>query len=209
MCTAYDIAQRCIKGNIAFNSFKNVWLQGRRIHLSKLVKIYEAMVVSVILYNCSSWAVNKDILRKLDVCHRNHLRQLLNIKYPTTIRNKKLYEVCGTTPLSLRVTISRWKMFGHILRSPENSPAALALQFALSENSPLKRRVGNHRDNLLKSLQKDLKLIPMDHSSTNIDRHSQLTLTSPRDIVVLRNIANNKREWNNLLNYVARNTSDI
>ena len=100
-------------------------------------------------------------------------------------------------------------MFGHILRSPENSPAALALQFALAENSPLKRRVGNHRDNLLKSLQKDLKLIPMDHSSTNIDRYSQLTMESHRDIVVLRNIASNKRKWNNLLNYVVRNTSDI
>ena len=59
MCSKYDIAQRCIKGNIAFNSFKNVWLQGRKIHLSKLIKIYEAMVVSVIMYNCSSWTAKK------------------------------------------------------------------------------------------------------------------------------------------------------
>jgi hypothetical protein len=64
MCSNYDILQRCIKGNIAFNSYKNVWLQGRRIKICKLVQIYEAMVVSVIMYNCSSWAATKDILDK-------------------------------------------------------------------------------------------------------------------------------------------------
>ena len=92
MCSTKDVKQRCIKGNIAFNSFKAVWLEGRRIPLPKLITIYEAMVVSVIMYNCSSWAATKEVLNKLDVCgcHRKHLRQLLNIKYLTTITNVKL-----------------------------------------------------------------------------------------------------------------------
>ena len=51
------------------------------------------MVVSVIMYNCSSWAATKDVLEKLDVCHRKHLRQILKIKWPTTITNVKLYEI--------------------------------------------------------------------------------------------------------------------
>ena len=60
-----------------------------------------------------SWAAPYDILRKLNVCHRYHgsdgrskmdLRQILNIKYPTIISNKKLYKLCNTTPLSDRVT---------------------------------------------------------------------------------------------------------
>ena len=202
MCSIQDIKQRCIKGNIAFNSFKAVWLEGRRIPLTKLIVIYEAMVVSVIMYNCSSWAATKDVLEKLDVCHRKHLRQILKIKWPTTITNVKLYEICKTIPLSLRVKTSRWKMFGHILRSPENSPAALSLQFAVSQISELKGRRGRHRINLLTILRDDLNRIPIDFSSENSNRHKKLSLKSLADISILREIASDRREWRVLFNYI-------
>ena len=117
MCSSYDIEKRCISGHIAFNNYKNVWLQGKRISIGRLVQVYEAMVVSVMMYNCSSWAVNdksKDLL-KLDVSHRKHLRQILKIKWPTTVTNEKLYEICSTMPLSARVKPSRWKMLGYIM----------------------------------------------------------------------------------------------
>ena len=202
MCSIYDINQRCIKGNIAFNSYKNVWLQGRRINIRKLIQIYEAMVVSVIMYNCSSWAATKDTLEKLDVCHRNHLRQILNIKYPTIISNKKLYEICRTKPLSQRVKLSRWRMLGHILRSPENSPAALSLYFAVAGCPNLKGRRGRHRINLLNVIRNDINRIPVDCSSNNIHRHTKLALKTDQDITIVREIAHNRREWENLFIYL-------
>ena len=203
MCSSYDIEQRCIKGNIAFNSFKTVWLQGRRISITRLIQIYEALVVSVIMYNSSSWAAPNDILEKLDVCHRKHLRQLLNIKYPNNISNKKLYDLCSTTPLSKRVKLSRWKMFGHILRSPENSPAALSLYFAVVGSADLRGRRGRHQTNLLTILRNDINRIPVDRNSENVNRHNKLTLKNLDDIRILNNIACNRKEWNNLFNYVA------
>ena len=202
MCSIYDIEQRCIKGNIAFNSYKNVWLQGRRININKLVQIYEAMVVSVIMYNCSSWAATNDILEKLDVCHCNHLRQILNIKYPTTISNKKLYETCSTRTLSTRVKQSRWRMLGHILRSPENSPAAQSLYFAVVGCSELQGRRGRHRMNLLSVIRNDISRIPIDRTSDNTNRHYKLTLKTDLDIGILRDIAHNRKEWENLFIYV-------
>jgi hypothetical protein len=202
MCSIYDIKQRCIKGNIAFNSYKNVWLQGRRINIRRLIQIYEAMVVSVIMYNCSSWAATKDILEKLDVCHRNHLRQILNIRYPTVISNKKLYEICQTKPLSQRVKLARWRLFGHILRMPENSPAALSLYFAVAGCQDLKGRRGRHRMNLLNILGSDINRIPIDRSSTNIHRHTKLKLKTDHDISTLRELAHNRREWENLFIYL-------
>ena len=103
LCSRVDIERKCILGNVAFNKFKSVWLQGKRIDLSRLIQVYEAMVVSVMLYNSSSWSATKIFLDKLDVCHRRHLRAILNVKWPAVIKNKKLYEVCNTTPLSERV----------------------------------------------------------------------------------------------------------
>ena len=204
MCSTYDIEQRCILGHISFNNYKNVWLHGRNISTKILVQVYEAMVVSVILYNCSSWAAPKDILAKLDVCHRSHLRAILKIKYPTTISNDKLYEKCASQPLSNRVTKSRWKMFGHILRSQENSPASLALSFAVEGSKNYHGRVGRHRVNLLSTLKDDLKKIPVSKLSNNIHLHKKLTLTSQNDINYLRSAAENRVEWNKLFIYVDR-----
>ena len=194
MCSTFDITQKCILGNVAFNNYKQVWLKGRIIHLRTLIEVYEAMVISVMLYNCSSWAAPQNILYKLDVCHRRHLRYILGIKWPTTISNEKLYTTCRSEPLSNRVKLARWKMLGHILRSPENSPASLALSFAIDGSKYLKGRRGRHQINLLTTLRKDLseKALRCDSG------YEQLTLKNGYDIEKLRHIAHNRRKWKEL-----------
>ena len=42
-----DIERKCILGNVAFS----VWLHGKKMDLSRLIQVYEAMVVSVMLYS--------------------------------------------------------------------------------------------------------------------------------------------------------------
>ena len=203
MCSAYDIERRCISGNIAFNNYKNVWLQGKNISTARLIQVYEAMVVSVIMYNCSSWSVPNEILHKLDVCHRSHLRQILKIKWPTTITNDKLYDICSTTPLSERVKSSRRKLFGHILRSPENTPAALALSYAVSGTKDLRGRRGRHKTNLLSIIRKDISRIPVDRSCSNPHLHYKLQLKNQTDIDKLRELAHDRKLWKRLYHYVA------
>jgi hypothetical protein len=199
MCSIYDIHMRCIAGNVAFNNYKNVWLQGRRISIKRRIIVYEAMVVSVIMYNCSSWAATNETLRQLDVCHRNHLRQILKIHYPNRISNENLYKLCSTKPLSERVKVARWKMLGHILRSPENSPAALALSFAVDGSSELKGRRGRHQTNLLDVIRKDISRI---HMSCNENINNKIVLKNNNDITTLRIVASNRVEWSKLFNYV-------
>ena len=194
MCSTYDIGRRCILGNVAFNKFKDVWLQGKIISLRKLIQVYEAMVTSVMLYNCSSWSAPQVILEKLDVCQRKHLRSILNIRWPATITNIKLYDLCNITALSTRVKVARWRMFGHILRSPENSPAALALSFAVVGSKSHKGRRGAHKMNLLKTIRKDLSITATIKGSS----YTTLTLKSQEDIDYLRELAHDRRRWKEL-----------
>ena len=51
-------------------------------------------------------------------------------------------------------------MLGHILRSPENSPASLALRYAVVgyKIQNIKGRRGAHEMNLLKVIRKDLEV---------------------------------------------------
>ena len=133
MCSVKDINRRCVLGNIAFNSFSKVWLSSK-ITLEKKLKVYQAQVISVIMYNanCCLGAAPKHVLEKLDGCHRKHLRKIMNIKWPSSmISNKTLYARCRTKPLSSIAEAARWKMLGHVLRSDESSPAHASLCFYL------------------------------------------------------------------------------
>ena len=110
----------------------------------------------------------------------------MNIRWPCgTISNATLYKRCNTTPLSERAALSRWKMLGHVLRSPENSPAQSALCFAVDAMNTMPGRVGRHRVNLLQVLNKDLKL-------------HDLKLTEYNDIVSLRELASDRCSWKNM-----------
>ena len=107
-----------------------------KISVDRKLKIYEAQVVSIIIYNCNSWAAPATSFKYLDVTHRRHLRTTLNIKWPTGfITNADLYKRCNTTPLSGRVIAFRWRMLRHTLRSMEDSPAYLSILFAINSET--------------------------------------------------------------------------
>ena len=90
-------------------------------------------------------------------------------------------------------------MFGHVLCSPENSPAALSLSFAVGGTPGLKGRRGAHQTNLLTVLQSDIERI---HWSDNALLTHKITLESTDDIATLRSVAADRVAWRKLFNYV-------
>ena len=54
LCSIKDIKHRCNLGNVSFQNFKKIWLQGKKIPLEKKLIIYEGQVTSVILYISNS-----------------------------------------------------------------------------------------------------------------------------------------------------------
>ena len=164
LCSERDIANRCNKANVAFYTYKNLWLNSSvQICESRKLKLYEALVTSVLLYNCSSWGATKSVLDSVDVLQRKHLRQILRIFWPNTIINENLYKRCQVRPLTERIAKARWKMLGHVLRSGESTPAYLSFRFACLSKGQYKGRRGAHRTNLYDIVIKDLllkKVIP-------------------------------------------------
>ena len=132
LCSSKDIMHLCVLGNLSFRSFWSIWLRGPKIPLQKWLQVYQALCVSTMLYNCSSWAAPKTILNKLDACHRHHLQSILGIHWPhSTISNDALNRRCNTSPLSEMVAEARWNMLGHVLRMDQSAPARNALQYAV------------------------------------------------------------------------------
>ncbi|XP_035689837.1 uncharacterized protein LOC118425125 [Branchiostoma floridae] len=187
LCSSADIAARCTMGNIAFRSLWKIWIRRSKIPLEKKLLLYNATCVSIMLYNCNSWAAPQTVLDKLDACHRKHLRTITGHRWPNSlISNNALYKLCNTGPLSTKVKQARWTMFGHVLRMPTNTPAQQALEFALIGSNTYKARKGRHCKNLLGLLRADLK------------ERGLGPLRSERKLRELRELAMNRTKWKEL-----------
>ena len=73
-------------------------------------------------------------------------------------------------------------MIGHVLRSEDNSPAVLALDFAIRSDETMNGRLGRHQTNLLSVIRKDLK-------SRNI------SLKTLSDFQNIREVARDRKLW--------------
>jgi hypothetical protein len=98
-CSKEDITHRISLGYAAFSKCNKAW--SNKIPLDKRLLLYEALVVSVMIYNSSCWAGPNCVLEKLDVVHRRHLRKILNYCYPNIISNDNLCKRCNVEPLSV------------------------------------------------------------------------------------------------------------
>ena len=183
-----DVTRRIMLANVAFQNFKKVWCQSK-IPLQKKLMVYEAQVISILMYNSSCWGMPKSYWDKLDACHRNHLRKIMNVSWQRSMMSKDtLYKQSNSTPLSKRAELSRWKMLGHILRSDERSPAQAALCFAVEMCSEV-GRLGAHRRNLLHHLKVDLW-------------KRFILLESYEDILHLRELASDRGYWSKMFNFI-------
>jgi len=182
LCSKSDIERRINLGCAAFNNLSKVW--NSKIPLTKRLLLYNALVVSVFMYYSCCWAAPQNVIERLDVAHRRHLRKLLKIRYPSVISNVNLYKRCNTEPLSVKVDRSRWRMIGHVLRGPTDGPAFTSLVFAINTlNLPGRR--GRPQTNLFSLLKRDLN-------------DKNLSLNNLYDLFYIRTKALNRPLWASL-----------
>ena len=188
LCSTADIARRIALAQSAFKTYCKIWLRGTKIPLKRKLVVYEAQVLSVLLYNCSSWSAPQCVMEKLNTLHRKHLRHICNIRWPGVIKNKELYRRCDTIPITERVRKARWTLLGHILRMDDNCAPSLALRYAVDSSNSLRGRRGRPRTNLFSSIQADLKFF-------------DLRLNSIDDLSNLKTVAYDRANWRNMFSY--------
>ena len=54
---------------------------------------YNAFVLPVLLYKCATWGVAENIINKLEVYHRRHLREVLGVKTRDKEINEDLHQL--------------------------------------------------------------------------------------------------------------------
>ena len=122
-----DIRCRIGQASAAFKRFSKVWNSSSYWRRTKL-RLFYSNVISVLLYGCETWKMNKEDEKRLDVFHHTCLRRILKIRWPMRVSNQEVRRLAkvGTT-ISQEVRRRRWKMIGHVLRSrDEHTKIALS-----------------------------------------------------------------------------------
>ena len=101
-----DVERRKQLSNTALYKLKNIWIGKDKINHNIKIKLYEALVKSILTYNCGTWALAQTELNKLDAFHRGQLRKVLNIYYPTKTKRSTKSEMKNHYPLTY------WKVVG-------------------------------------------------------------------------------------------------
>ena len=75
-----DVERRKQLSNAALlYKLKNIWIGKDKINHNIKIKLYKALVKSILTYNCGTWALAQTELNKLDAFLRKQLRKVLNI----------------------------------------------------------------------------------------------------------------------------------
>ncbi len=145
--------------------------------------MYNAFIKPILLYNSGSLDLTFTQLHPFDVLHRKHLRHISGYSYPKFINNIDLYKKCGSSPISASIIKTRWQLFGHILRLPENTPAqrVMTIYFSQPPSAP-------------KTASRTLlpQLLHQDIHKYYADRPA---FTSFNHLTSMRKVARNRKNW--------------
>ena len=165
--------------------------------MKKKLKLYNTLVKSVLTYNSCTWGLTTQDEKNLDSFHRQQLRQVAGIFYPNKIGNIKLYKLTETRPLSIDITRSRWKMFGHVLRLNENTPARKAMKWFFQVPVGCKKFRGRKRATIVTTLNRDIERTRQQNTNFTLPN-----LNSELDLRNIRVKALNRKYWQKLVKMV-------
>jgi exonuclease III len=111
-----DIKRRIGIAYGAMQKLTRIW-KSKNITLKTKVKVYEALVLSVIQYNSETWTMKKENVERLKVFEMACLRRIAGISRRDRIRNTDIRQRLGiTVDLAQKVQKRRLKYFGHVER---------------------------------------------------------------------------------------------
>ena len=194
---AQDINRRKQLSQAALNKLQRLWQRKKKLSVKTRLKLYNSLVKSILLYNSSTWGMNQTMKNGIDAFHRKQLRQILGIRYPHKISNKKLYKMCDEKPLSISILRLRWQLFGHVLRRDQQIPANKAMKFYFSK-LPSRKFSGRKRTTLPITLHNDLQTLYF-NDDDSINNNDKLKLQTLEDHENMKVLANQRDKFKNLI----------
>ena len=107
-------------------------MKNMRLTLDTKLRVYQTLVLSVLLYAADTWILLSADVRTLDAFHQKCLRQLLGIRWYNRVQNAEVLQWTGLTSLSHLLSHRRISVFGHVARLDDVTPANMAVQLHIN-----------------------------------------------------------------------------
>ena len=83
------------------------------------IKVLDCYVLSVLLYGCESWTINKTMVKRLEAAEMWFYRRMLRVSWVERKRNEEILEMANRKRSLITKIIKRQMEFlGHIIRHP-------------------------------------------------------------------------------------------
>ena len=80
-------------------------------------KLIESIFRPALTYQSQTWTLTKSLERKITTCEMRFLRRNLNKTRRDKVKNTKIREMVGTTPILHHIQQQRIRWFGHLTRT--------------------------------------------------------------------------------------------
>ena len=122
-----DIKRRIGLASSVMASLSNVWKR-RHLSIPTKIRVYQALVTSVLLYTSETWTMFASDLKTLEAFHMKCQRQILQFNWQQFIRNEEITATTGLPSMSDIISRCRNAVIGHIARLDTTVPAHQALR---------------------------------------------------------------------------------
>ena len=115
-----EITARIAKATSAFGRLtKRLW-NNRNIKVHTKISVYQAAVVTSLLFGCEAWTLKKAHIARLEAFHQASLRRIARIRWFHKVTNYEVLGRCkiGSIQSMLESAILRWT--GHVVRMPDD-----------------------------------------------------------------------------------------
>jgi hypothetical protein len=148
-----DIKTRLGKANSIFGRLNNIW-RNKRLNYKIKIRLYEALVMTTLLYGAETWPMTVVNMKRLEAAHHRWQRKILGIVWRDKIRNEEVRRRTGMEKLEDIIKKRRLKWLGHVHRMGQNKIPRQALKWNPTDG---KRKRGRPRKNWKTTVCKDLE----------------------------------------------------
>jgi hypothetical protein len=121
-----EILRRIALAGSVLNSLASVWNQ-KRLTLRLKLRLFDALVVSVLLYGSETWIILQSDANRLNGFYMQSQRRILGIRWYQLISNETVTSMTSLPPITDVIRKRRLALFGHVARLSSEVPANKAL----------------------------------------------------------------------------------
>ena len=111
-----DMERRRALAANAFGKMKQRLWGRREVSQKVKMKVFNAMVLPVLSYAASTWAMTRTEERKLDALEMRMIRTIMGIRWTDRVRNEDIRSRLHQVPISLKIRRARLQWLGHMER---------------------------------------------------------------------------------------------